>query len=170
VNDLRKIGPVRLRQVGFDPGASFEGRIADELARLEGERTIRVLDLLFVAKDSDSGELVVLEHQEEKMGAIVGALLGLNLDGDDSSEAAREGEEERSFGLTRSEIEEMGASLPSGGSAGLVLIEHVWARGLKRAVRDAGARGLGESFLTPEMVAAIEPKLAAISRAVGATE
>jgi hypothetical protein len=49
------------------------------------------------------------------------------------------------------------------------LIEHVWARGLKRAIRDAGGRNLGGSFLTPETVAAIEPKLAAISQAVRAT-
>jgi hypothetical protein len=90
INDLTEIGPVQLMQVGFNPGANFEGRIADELARLEKERTIRVLDLLFVAKDTDSGELMVLEHQEEKMGAIVGALLGLKLD-DDSSDAAAEG-------------------------------------------------------------------------------
>jgi hypothetical protein len=90
MNDLTEIGPVQLMQVGFDPGANFEGRIADELARLERERTIRVLDLLFVAKDTDSGELMVLEHQEKKMGAIVGALLGLKLD-DDSSDAAAEG-------------------------------------------------------------------------------
>jgi hypothetical protein len=158
VNDLRKIGPVRLRQVGFDPGASFEGRIADELARLEGERTIRVLGPAGRGQGSDSEELVVLE------------LLALYFDGDDSFDAAREGEDEHSFGLASWEIEEMGASLPSGGSAALVLIEHVWARGLKRAVRDAGGTSLGESFVTPEAVAAIEPKLAAISRAVRATE
>jgi uncharacterized membrane protein len=169
MNDLTEIGPVQLMQVGFDPGANFEGRIADELARLEKERTIRVLDLLFVAKDPDSEELVVLEHQEEKMGAIVGALLGLKLEGDASSDAP-EGETQHSFGFTGAEIEEMGASLPPGGSAGLMLIEHVWARGLKRAIRDAGGRSLGESFLTPETVAAMEPKLAAILRAVRATE
>jgi hypothetical protein len=168
MNDLSEIGPVQLMQVGFEPGANFEGRIADELARLESERTIRVLDLLFVAKDTDSDELVVIEHQEEKMGTIVGALLGLKLDGDDSS--GSQGEAEHSFGFTRSEIEEMGASLPPGGSAGLLLIEHVWARGLKRAVRDAGGRSLGDSFLTPETVAAMEPKLAAISQAVRETE
>jgi hypothetical protein len=148
VNDLTEIGPVQLMQVGFDPGANFEGRIADELAR----------------------ELVVLEHQEEKMGAIVGALLGLKLDDADSPDAGSEEGAEHSFGFTRAEIEEMGASLPPGGSAGLILIEHVWARGLKRAIRDAGGRSLGESFLTPETVAAMEPKLAAISRAVRATE
>jgi hypothetical protein len=165
MNDLSEIGPVQLMQVGFEPGANFEGRIADELARLESERTIRVLDMLFVAKDTDSDELVIVEHQEEKMGAVVGALLGLKLDDDDSSDA-----EEHSFGFTRAEIEEMGASLAPGGSAGLLLIEHVWARGLKRAVRDAGGRSLGDSFLTPETVAEMEPKLAAISQAVRETE
>ena len=77
MNDLSEIGPVQLMQVGFEPGANFEGRIADELARLESERTIRVLDMLFVAKDTDSDELVIVEHQEEKMGAVAGALLGL---------------------------------------------------------------------------------------------
>jgi hypothetical protein len=156
MNELADIGPVQLMSVGFDPGAKFEGRIADELARLEGERTIRVLDLLFVAKDTDSDELVVLEHQEENTGAIVGALLGLKLDGAD----------EHSFGLTQEEIVEMGASLAPGESAGLILIEHVWARGLKRAIRDAGGRSLGDSFLTPETVAAMEPKLAALAQSV----
>jgi hypothetical protein len=156
MNELADIGPVQLMSMGFEPGAKFEGRIADELARLEGERTIRVLDLLFVAKDTDSDELVVLEHQEENTGAIVGALLGLKLDGAD----------EHSFGLTQEENVEMGASLAPGESAGLILIEHVWARGLKRAIRDAGGRSLGDSFLTPETVAAMEPKLAALAQAV----
>jgi hypothetical protein len=156
MNELADIGPVQLMSVGFDPGAKFEGRIADELARLEGERTIRVLDLLFVAKDTDSDELVVLEHQEENTGAIVGALLGLKLDGAD----------EHSFGLTQEETVEMGASLAPGESVGLILIEHAWARGLKRAIRDAGGRSLGDSFLTPETVAAMEPKLAALAQAV----
>ncbi len=159
MNELSEIGPVQLMSVGFDPGADFQGRIADELARLEGERTIRVLDLLFVAKDTDSDELVVLEHQEENSGAVLGALLGLKL----------EGEDEHSFGLTAAEIEEMGASLPPGGSAGLILIEHVWARGLKHAVREAGGRSLGDSFLTPETVAAMEPQLAALAQRIRAS-
>ena len=47
-----------------------------------------------------------------------------------------------------------------------MLVEHVWARDLKRAVRDAGGRMLSESFLTPETVAAVEPELAAMSAAI----
>jgi hypothetical protein len=155
---LTEIGPVQLLNIGFEPGANFEGRIADELAKLESERTIRVLDLLFIGRDTDSDEIVVLEHQEENMGAIVGALLGLQLDGEE--------EQEHAFGFTQAEIDEMGAGLEPGGAAGLMLIEHVWARDLKRAVRDAGGRMLGQDFLTPETVAAVEPKLAAISAAI----
>ena len=144
---MTEIGPVQLLNIGFEPGANFEGRIADELAKLESERTIRVLDLLFIGRDTDSDEIVVLEHQEESMGAIVGALLGLQLDG--------EATDEHSFGFTQAEIEQMGAGLDPGGAAGLMLIEHVWARDLKRAVRDAGGRMLGQDFLTPETVAAV---------------
>ena len=155
---MTEIGPVQLLNIGFEPGANFEGRIADELAKLESERTIRVLDLLFIGRDTDSDEIVVLEHQEESMGEIVGALLGLQLDD--------EGGQEHAFGFTQAEIEEMGAGLEPGGAAGLMLIEHVWARDLKRAVRDAGGRMLGQDFLTPETVAAVEPKLAAISAAI----
>jgi hypothetical protein len=51
-----------------------------------------------------------------------------------------------------------------------MLIEHVWARDLKRAIRDAGGKPLGEEFLTPETVAAMEPQLAAMSQAVRASE
>ena len=155
---MSEIGPVQLLNIGFEPGANFEGRIADELARLESDRTIRVLDLLFIGRDTDSNEIVVLEHQEESMGAIVGALLGLRLDG--------EQEQEHSFGFSEAEIEQMGSGLDPGGAAGLMLIEHVWARDLKRAVRDAGGRMLSQDFLTPETVAAAEPELAAMSAAI----
>jgi Family of unknown function (DUF6325) len=155
---VTEIGPVQLLNIGFEPGANFEGRIAGELAKLESERTIRVLDLLFIGRDTDSDEIVVLEHQEESMGGVVGALLGLQIDGEEAPEHA--------FGFSRAEIEQMGAGLEPGGAAGLMLIEHVWARDLKRAVRDAGGRMLGQDFLTPETVAAVEPKLAAISAAI----
>ena len=154
---MNEIGPVQLLNIGFPPGANFEGRISDELAKLAKEGTVRVLDLLFVARDTDSDELVVLEHQEENMGSVVGAILGLKLD-DNGTDA-----EEHSFGFTRAEIEELGQGLPPGGSAGLLLLEHVWARGLKSAIRDAGGTPISGEFLTPEAVAAVEPKLAAMA-------
>ena len=165
---MTEIGPVQLISIGFEPEANFEGRIVDELAALEKERTIRILDLLFIARDTDSDEIVVLEHKgTESMGAIVGALLGLELDDEAVAPAAGTAPpDEHSFGFTQADIQQMGAGLEPGGSAGLLLIEHVWARGLRKAVRDAGGRMLGEGFLTPETIAAVEPELAAMSQAI----
>ena len=167
---MAEIGPVQLISIGFDRDANLEGRIIDELAKLESERTIRVLDLLFIARDPDSDETVVLEHPAaEKLGAIVGALLGLEFDDGAASPPAADGDE-HSFGFTQRDIQEMASGLGPGEAAGLVLIEHVWARDLKRAFRDAGGRLLGEGFLTPETIRTVEPELAAMSDAIAAME
>jgi uncharacterized membrane protein len=164
---VTEIGPVQLISVGFEPNANFEGRIVDELAALEKERTIRILDLLFIARDTDSDEIVVVEHQgTESMGGIVGALLGFEFEDDAGQAAGGARPDEHSFGFSQADIEQMGAGLEPGGSAGLLLIEHVWARKLRKAVRDAGGRLLGEGFLTPETIAAVEPELAAMSQAI----
>jgi uncharacterized membrane protein len=164
---MSEIGPVQLISVGFEREANFEGRIVDELAELEKERTIRILDLLFVARDTESDEIVVVEHQgTESMGGIVGALLGFEFEGEEGRPAAAGSADDHAFGFSQADIEQMGAGLEPGGSAGLLLIEHVWARKLRRAVRDAGGRLLGEGFLTPETIAAVEPELAAISQAI----
>jgi uncharacterized membrane protein len=169
---MTEIGPVQLISIGFDRDANCEGRIIEELAKLESERTIRVLDLLFIARDTDSEDTVVLEHPDaEDMGGIVGALLGFEFEGKDASPAAETGEsEQHAFGFSQDDIQQMASGLGPGESAGLVLIEHVWARDLKRAFRDAGGRLLGEGFLTPETIRAVEPQLAAMSEAIAATE
>ena len=162
---MTEIGPVQMLAVAFGPDAKFEGKIIDELTRLESERTIRILDLLFVGKDRESGELLALDHQGESLGAIAGALLGFEFDGIEEQLAA-EGAGDRAFGLTQTDIEQLGMSLEPGTSAGFLLIEHVWARDLKRAIRDSGGVPLGEGFLTPETVAAVEPELVAMAAAL----
>ena len=54
----------------------------DELERLESHETIRILDLLFVGKDAETGDLLALDYQGEDLGAIVGALLGFEFEDD----------------------------------------------------------------------------------------
>jgi hypothetical protein len=163
---MGEIGPVQLLAIGFGPDANFEGRIIAELAELEQEGTVRVLDLLFVAKEED-GDLVVLEHQGEDLGAIIGALLGFDFEDDGApAEGTVEQVGGHAFGLSREDIEGMAASLPAGHSAGLLLVEHVWARRFKSAVRDAGGVPLGEGFLTPEAIASVGAELVAMSEEI----
>ncbi|HKP22110.1 MAG TPA: hypothetical protein VJT68_11360 [Thermoleophilaceae bacterium] len=170
---MEEIGPVQLIAIGFGRDANFEGKVIEELAKLESERTIRVLDLLFIARDTDSEDTVVLEHPDAAdLGGIVGALLGFQFDGDASAESAGGGggEDHHAFGFSQDEIQQMAAGLGPGESAGILLIEHVWARDLRKAFRGVGGRILGEGFLTPETIRAVEPELAAISDAIAEME
>jgi len=163
----QNIGPVQLLAVGFDPGARFEGKIMDELANLERHETIRILDLLFVGKDAETGDLLALDYQGEELGAIVGALLGFEFEDDgERPSGAMEGMQGHAFGLSQREMQKIAGSLHPGSSAGFLLIEHVWARDLKRAVRDAGGFPLGEGFLTPEALADVASELVAMSEAL----
>jgi uncharacterized membrane protein len=166
-----KIGPVQLLAIGFPPDADFEGRSMAELERLESHETIRVLDLLFVARDAETGDLLALDYQGEDLGAIVGALLGFEFQDDGGRpNGSTAGSGGHAFGLSQSEIHGMAASLAPGSSAAFVLIEHVWARDLKDAIRAAGGFPLGEGFLTPEALAEVSIELVAMSEAIEVLE
>ena len=93
---------------------------------------------------------------------FVAALLGLQLDG--------EAGERHAFGFSQDDIQQIARGLGPGESAGIVLIEHVWSRDLRKVFRGAGGRMIGEGFLTPETIRAVEPQLAAISDAIASAE
>ena len=166
---MTEIGPVQLIAIGFGPDAKFEGKILEELTKLDEERTVRILDLLFVLNDAESGELVVLDYQGEDLGAIVGALLGFEFEGVEQREP-RETAEQHAFGLTREQIEQLAGTIEPGHAAAFLLIEHVWAREFKRAIREAGGYPLGEGFLTPEAVAEVGVEIGAMASALDEVE
>jgi hypothetical protein len=141
-----------------------------ELAELEQTKTIRILDLLFVSKDAGSGDLIALDYQGEDLGAIIGALLGFEFEGNGGPSAGTGDENQHAFGLSRDQIEAIGASLEPGHSAGLLLVEHVWALKFKNAVRDAGGIPIGEGFLTPEAISAVAAEVSAMAEAIGEVE
>src|SRR3954468_13419056 len=109
---MKEIGPVQLLAIGFGPAAKFEGRVMDELSKLENQKTIRILDLLFVHKDAETGDLLALDYQGEELGAILGALLGFEFEGEIQPAGSTEEEkkvESHAFGLSLREIEAMAA-------------------------------------------------------------
>lgn len=166
-----KIGPVQLLAIGFDPKTKFDGKILKELERLDEMKTIRILDLLFVKKDEETSDLVALSIQGEELGAIIGALLGFEFEGNRAkSEQTGIHANSNAFGLSDKQIEQIGQSLEPGMSAGLLLIEHVWARELKQAVRDKGGIPIAEGFLTPEALAKVSIEVDAIAEAMNALE
>src|SRR5215216_4855243 len=75
---MSEIGPVQMLTVAFGPQADYEGRIVDELVRLQEQGTIRIVDLLFVLKDADSEEIVTVEQKGQTLGSVIAGLLGLS--------------------------------------------------------------------------------------------
>src|ERR687892_1918291 len=105
-----RIGPVQLVAIGFPPDAGFEGRIMAELESLEGHETIRILDLLFVARDAETGDLLALDYQGEDLGAIVGALLGFGFEDDGGRPGGTtDGSQAHAFGLSQADIHDIAA-------------------------------------------------------------
>ncbi|MGB8946097.1 MAG: DUF1269 domain-containing protein [Streptomyces sp.] len=161
------IGPVQLLTVEFGPDAKFEGRIIEELAILEANGQIRVLDMLFVSKEP-SGDLFSLDFQAEGMGETVAALLGIPGERIQAAQSTYPSlVEGNAFGLSLDEIREMAESLDPNTATAVVLLEHVWAKFLRKAIRDAGGVPVAEGFLTEEALEPVVAELAAAAQRLG---
>ena len=145
-------GPVQLLGVGFPEGTQFEGRIAEELDRLESSGAIRILDFVFLHKDAATGALVRMDLEGTSAEPRVTTLLEGET-GDDGDEWPHEGR--GAFQLTAGDLREVAQALEPDTSAGFIVFEHVWARGLKQAIADTGGVPFAEGFLSADAVAAI---------------
>ena len=145
-------GPVQILAVGFREGARFEGRIAEQIDLLEQSDMIRVLDFVFLHRDEATKALVRMDYDgPDRDGRVTMLLEGAGTNGNagpsDGPAAA--------FRLSPADIREVADALDPGSSAGFMIFEHLWARGLKQAIADTDGVPFAEGFLTPEAVAAI---------------
>ena len=155
--DAMTIGPIQAFVIGFPENDLFEGRIADELARLSDVGQIRIIDAVFVMRDGDELALLSVsdldDEQRAELRAAVGALIGLGVAGAEGAVAgaALGGSVDADApGIAESLAEGILADLPDGSSALVLAIEHLWAIPLRDAVRDAGGIVLGHRSLTLE--------------------
>ena len=149
------IGPIQAFVIGFPDNDLFEGRIAEELARLSDVGQIRIIDAVFVLRDGDDVSAVSVsdldDDQRAELRAAVGALVGLGVAGAEGAAAGAElGASVDADAPDAAEI--VAASLldalPDGSSALVLAIEHLWAIPLRDAVRDAGGIVVGHRSLT----------------------
>jgi uncharacterized membrane protein len=167
-------GPIQLVVLGFDRLDQFRGRMLAELQEVRGRDVIRLLDLLFVAK-GDAGQITSLdlsdlpEEERARYGSLLGALIGLDLAGDEqaSDDTVPEGAE---AGLSSEGVRQVAAMLEPGTGAALLLIEHRWAARLAAAVRDTGGRLLAQGFLTPDARVVMGEALSGVAEAEAAAE
>jgi uncharacterized membrane protein len=158
------IGPVQLVVLGF-PNPEFHGEIRAELDRLRESDDVRVIDALAVHKHTD-GEIEVehlsnLTHDEAvELGTVVGALVGLGIDGEPGVKAGAEAgaasaEENGIEVFDEDDAWDVVAEIPEGTAAVLLLLEHHWAVPLRDAIAQAGGFRIGDSFVSPLDLVAI---------------
>jgi len=145
------VGPIQILAVGFREGARFEGRIAEQIDLLEQANTIRVLDFVFLHRDESTGALVRMDFDGQEGEGRVTMLL----DGAEADDNAPDDGPGGAFRLTADDIRDVAEALDPGTSAGFIIFEHVWARGLKQAIVETDGVPFAEGFLTPSAVAAI---------------
>ena len=155
------IGPVQAFVIGFPDNDLFEGRIAEELARLSDVGQIRIIDAVFVIRDGEDVAVLSVsdldDEQRSELRAAVGALIGLGVAGAEGAEAgAVLGASIDADAPTAAEVlaAALVDDLPDGSSALVLAIEHLWAVPLRDAVRDAGGVVLGHRSLTLEELVA----------------
>jgi hypothetical protein len=157
---LMTIGPIQAFVIGFPDNDLFEGRIAEELARLSDVGQIRIIDAVFVMREDDGEDTVSVlsisdldDAQRAELRATVGALVGLGVAGVEGAQAgfalgdSVDADAPHAAELVAADLLD---ALPSGSSALVLAIEHLWAVPLRDAVRDAGGLVISHRSLTME--------------------
>jgi len=152
------IGPVQLIALGFNK-PDFHGEVRAELDRLRASDTVRVIDALAVHKDP-AGEIEVQhlsnlsDEEAAELGSVVGALVGLGIDGEDGAArgavlGAESAAEDGVHVFTDDDAWDVVAAIPNDSAAALILIEHHWAVPLRDAIARAGGFRIDDAFVSP---------------------
>ena len=157
-------GQAQLLVYGFGPGAEFEGRLVGAIERIESGGTLRILDVLFVMRDADTDELVVLQRRGRGQGSLVAPLLGFRLD---AGERRRASEKALRADEPAGTLRRLGEGLEPGAAIAAVLVEHVWMRALDDAVSHTGGTQLASELVAAGAFADLSPDLIAAAATRG---
>ena len=132
------LGPIDYIAVSFK-GNNFDGSVLKALANATKSGVIRVVDLVLVIKDADGHvDWAEIEDQEDDLKEVA-TLLGHK--GDLPL-------------LTEDDVQKLGAQMPNDTSAGILVIEQLWALPLKEALLHVGGELLAEGRIHPDKVSA----------------
>jgi hypothetical protein len=170
------LGPIQFVAFEFDTLDKFKGGIIEKLDELTSVAAVRILDVLFVAKEQN-GDLIALESGElgeeegdEVLGTMLGELMGFSFEGEDPAAPPEEIGQASAIGVTPKDIRRLGQELAPGSAAALLLIEHRWATGLRDEIQAAGGSLVTQGFLTLEGLLMVGAELTATADAIEAME
>lgn len=122
----------------FAPGIAEEGRLLGVLERVFLGGPVRVADLLFVARDANTGELMALTGHGRGEGSLVTSLVGFRLD--EAERARATARALRAYGRAGgpNPVTLLADSLPPGGAIGVLLVDQGAAGSLDEALQGSG--------------------------------
>lgn len=150
------MGPVQVLVVGFGEDAEFKGEALAELKRLRDADIVRLIDLLFVRKNTDGTvDKIQITDDDElmKLGAVAGALVGFGAAGEEGAEAgALVGAAAMADGELYDEatVWYIADAIPEGTAAAIAVLEHTWAIPLRNAIWRAGGMALADEWIHPQ--------------------
>jgi len=151
-----RFGPVQMLSIAFD-GNHFKGELLPELERLKAEGVVRIVDMLFVRKDSFGAVATLtatdLDWEEAtQYGAYIGALIGYGAGGEEGADSgAMAGAAEFADGhlFNAEDAWKLTNAVPDGASIAIVLLEHRWAVPLIEAIQRADGVELSNEWGQP---------------------
>ncbi len=126
-----EFGPIQLIAVGFPDSSKLKGEVLKEIISLSEAGILRLIGLLAIVKDEkgnvETVQLSELSDEDRmKLGAGIGALIGLGVAGSKGAvagaEAGIEATAQREFGLDSEDIKELAEEIPNGTAASLLLV------------------------------------------------
>ncbi len=154
-------GPLQVIHVSLGTGADLEGRVLAEVDRLQGRGVLRLLDLLFVAKDQDGTIRQLATAADEDFGALLARVVPVGDDG-----LLRSPADEAGPGFGPADARALAAALLPGTALAFLLVEHSWAQPLSDAIAETGGALLGGGFLTTGAGLLVSAEVAAREEAV----
>jgi hypothetical protein len=143
----------------FEPGARFEGQLVGALERVESGGAIRVLEILFVTREPETGELTAISLRG--LGPRTGELLGFRLDAAERRAATQRALE----GADAETVQELAGLLEPGAAIAAVLVEHVWANAVGEAVTRVGGAEAAAEFVDATALGELTERLLTVARA-----
>lgn len=137
---LDELGPIDFVIVEFPVGeANFTGEMVEELLKLVDGGTIRVVDILILAKD-ETGAVEAMELSDaDDLGPLAAV------------------EAELAELLAEEDVEHLAAAMDPGSVAGVLIYENVWAAPFASAARRSGGQLIANGRIpTQAIIAAIE--------------
>ena len=153
-------GPLQVIAVSFSPASDFQARVLTEVDRLQGRGVLRLLDVIFVAKNEDGTIEPVVVGGDDDLGALLSSILPLGGGGlvEPTGDAG-------TSGSAMADAWALAESLVPGTALALLLVEHGWAQALFDVVSESGGALLGEGFLTAEAGMVVGAEVAALEEA-----